>query len=169
MSEGGRSSPGRPPTAAERQLFAQAESVAANAYAPYSGFRVGAAVTGPLGRAHLGVNVENASFPAGLCAERAALGAAVAAGERALAAVAVATADGRDAAPCGACLQALAELGDPDIIFRRGGEVGVLALHELLTSPFAALALAATDAARQPPERPAGGEAVSPLEPEDGS
>ena len=117
-------------------------------------------MTGPVGRAHLGVNVENASFPAGLCAERVALGAAVAAGERALTAVAVATADGRDAVPCGACLQALAELGDPDVVFRIGGELRVLALHELLTSPFAALAPA--DADRRSPERPAVGEGAPP-------
>jgi cytidine deaminase len=122
---------------------------------------VGAAVTGSVGRAHLGVNVENASFPTGLCAERVALGAAVAAGERALTAVAVATADGRDAVPCGACLQALAELGDPDVVFRLGGELGVLALHELLTSPFAALAPSAL-AERHAPERPAAGEGTPP-------
>lgn len=134
---GGR--PGRPPTTTERLLFREAETVAFNAYAPYSGFRVGAAVTGRLGRAHLGVNVENSSFPAGLCAERAALGAAVAAGERAITAVAVATADGRDAVPCGACLQALAEFGDPDLVCRLDGEVRAVPLHELLTAPFASL------------------------------
>lgn len=162
MNAGRRSSPGRPLTAAERRLFAAADSVAANAYAPYSGFRVGAAVTGRPGRAHLGVNVENASFPAGLCAERVALGAAVVAGERELTAVAVATADGRDAVPCGACLQALAEFGDPAVVCRLGGELRVLALHELLTSPFAALAPTDADAARQAPQRTAGGEGLSP-------
>jgi cytidine deaminase len=142
-------------------LFGEAEAVAANAYAPYSGFKVGAAVTGPLGRTYLGVNVENASFPAGLCAERVALGAAVTAGERALAAVAVATADGRDAVPCGACLQALAELGDPVVIFRLGGEPRALVLHELLTSPFAGLAPAEA-AARRSQERRVSGPDVPP-------
>lgn len=136
--------------------------MATNAYAPYSGYKVGAAVTGPVGRAHVGVNVENASYPAGLCAERVALGAAVAAGERALTAVAVATADGRDAVPCGACLQALAELGDSDVVFRIGGELRVLALHELLTAPFAVLARADAAADRRSPERPAVGEGASP-------
>lgn len=158
MSEGRRGVPERPPTAAERRLFGRAEAVAANAYAPYSGYRVGAAVTGPIGRVHLGVNVENASFPAGVCAERVALGAAVAAGERALAAVAVATADGRDAVLCGACLQALAELGDPDVVFRLAGELRVLPLHELLTSPFASLAPA--DVSPRWPERSVGGESA---------
>jgi cytidine deaminase len=125
-----------PPTEAERSLFAAAERVAARAYAPYSGFKVGAAVTGRHGRAHLGVNVENASFPVGTCAERVALGAAVTAGERALTAVAVATVDGRDAVPCGACLQALAEFGDPRVVCRVGGELRVFVLRELLAAPF---------------------------------
>jgi cytidine deaminase len=129
---------GRRPRKGERALFDEAARAAVNAYAPYSGLSVGAAVTGSLGLVHVGVNVENASFPAGLCAERVALGAAVAAGERALAAVAVATADGRDAVPCGACLQALAEFGDPEVVCRVGGRLRVLSLHELLTAPFAA-------------------------------
>ncbi|HJW75733.1 MAG TPA: hypothetical protein VJ787_08720, partial [Thermoleophilia bacterium] len=90
---------------------------------------------------HLGVNVENASFPAGLCAERVALGAAVTAGERAVTAVAVATADRRDAVPCGACLQALAEFGDPDVVCRAGGELRAFALHELLAAPFDSVAV----------------------------
>jgi cytidine deaminase len=126
----------REPTGNERRLFEAAEDAAANAYAPYSGLRVGAAVAGRDGRAHLGVNRENAASPVGLCAERVALGAAVLAGERDLAAVAVATADGRDAVPCGACLQALAEFGDPLIVCRLDGELRALALHELLSSPF---------------------------------
>ncbi len=127
---------GREPTRGERLLFEAAERAAGGAYAPYSGLRVGAAVTGRDGRAHLGVNVENASFPVGVCAERVALGAAVLAGVRDLAIVAVATADGRDAVPCGACLQALAEFGDPVIVCRLGGEPRALAVHDLLRSPF---------------------------------
>jgi cytidine deaminase len=139
------SRPGRQPTRTERLLFNEAERAAASAYAPYSGCRVGAAVTGRDGRAHLGVNVENAAFPAGLCAERVALGAAVMAGERDLATVAVATVDGRDAVPCGACLQALAEFGDPLIVCRLDGDLRALALHELLSSPFRS-AVSAADA-----------------------
>ena len=109
----------RPPELAERLLFQEALTVAGNAYAPYSGFAVGAVVVGPSGRSHHGVNVENASYPAGLCAERAALAAMVAFGERSLRYVAVAAVDGQDCLPCGLCLQALAEFGDPAIVARR--------------------------------------------------
>jgi cytidine deaminase len=127
----------RPPELAERLLFQEAVTLAERAYAPYSGFRVGAVATGPSGRSHHGVNVENASYPAGLCAERAALAALVAWGERELRYVAVAAADGSDCLPCGLCLQALSELGDPAVIGRVGGELRVTRLSELLTAPFA--------------------------------
>ena len=109
------------PDLAERLLFQEAVTVAERAYAPYSGFAVGAVAVGPSGRSHHGVNVENASYPAGLCAERAALAALVAFGERELRYVAVAAADGRDCLPCGLCLQALSEFGDPEIVCAAGG------------------------------------------------
>jgi cytidine deaminase len=86
------------------------------------------------------VNVENASYPAGVCAERVALGSLVTGGEREVRTIAVATADGRDVVPCGLCLQALAEFGDPLVVCRVGGDVQVFALHELLAAPFAASA-----------------------------
>lgn len=127
---------GRAPNAAESRLHGTAEEVAERAWAPYSRFAVGAVVVGPSGHAYLGVNVENASYPAGICAERVALGAMVTAGEREARTVAVAAAGGRDVAPCGLCLQALAEFGDPAVVCRVGGEVRVFALHELLTMPF---------------------------------
>ena len=79
---------------------------------------MGAVVVGPSGRSHHGVNVENASYPAGLCAERAALAALVTHGERELRYVAVAAAGRSDCLPCGFCLQALAEFGDPEIVAR---------------------------------------------------
>ena len=128
----------RAPEPDERLLFEEAATLAPRAYAPYSGFAVGAVVVGPSGRGHHGVNVENASYPAGLCAERAALAAMVACGERALRSVAVAAADGQDCLPCGLCLQALAEFGDPAIVARLGGEVLVVQLSDLLTAPFSA-------------------------------
>jgi cytidine deaminase len=128
---------GRAPDATERALFDEARAVAARAYAPYSGFAVGAVVVGPSGAAQRGVNVENASYPAGVCAERVALGALVTAGEREVRTIAVATADRRDAVPCGLCLQALAELGDPEVVCLVGSDLRVFALHELLRSPFA--------------------------------
>lgn len=127
----------RAPEPAERLLFQEAATLAQSAYAPYSGFAVGAVVVGPSGRSHHGVNVENASYPAGLCAERAALAAMVVCGERSPRYVAVAAVDGQDCLPCGLCLQALAELGDPAIVARTGGEVRVVQLSDLLTAPFA--------------------------------
>ena len=113
-----RRSMSRPPELAERLLFQEALTVAENAYAPYSGYAVGAVAVGPSGRSHHGANVENASYPAGLCAERAALAALVTHGERELRYVAVAALDGSDCLPCGFCLQALAEFGDPELVVR---------------------------------------------------
>ena len=113
---------GRPAGAAERRLWERARAAAALAYAPYSGLRVGAALATVAGAAFSGVNVENASYPVGLCAERAALAAAVTAGERRFAALAVATDSGAPILPCGACLQALAEFGELDVVVRAAGE-----------------------------------------------
>ena len=126
----------REPDEGERELWEEARVVAARAYAPYSGFHVGAVLSAAPGLSYRGVNVENASYPVGLCAERAALATAVAAGERRFTALAVATADGRDAAPCGACLQALGEFGDLEIVAQVGGEVRAAPLRALLTTPF---------------------------------
>lgn len=128
---------GRDPDAGELGLFAEAGRATARAYAPYSGYAVGAALVAETGCVHLGVNVENAAYPAGLCAERAALAAAVAAGERRLRTIAVAAGSGGDCLPCGMCLQALAEFGDPDVVARTGGAVRVLHLSDLLAAPFA--------------------------------
>ena len=80
-----------------------------NAYAPYSRFRVGAALLCEDGTVVLGVNVENVSYGLCLCAERAAIGAAISQGERRFAAIAIATASSPPSAPCGMCRQTLAE------------------------------------------------------------
>jgi cytidine deaminase len=97
-------------TPAERtKLLAAARAVRRRAHAPYSKFRVGAAVLDERGRVHVGCNVENASFGLTVCAERNAIAAAVAAGGKRLRAVAV-IADPA-ATPCGACRQVIAELG----------------------------------------------------------
>jgi cytidine deaminase len=85
------------------------------AYAPYSEYRVGAALLADSGEIYDGVNVENAAFPTGTCAERAAIFTAVSQGERQFSAIAVVSSNG--GAPCGACRQVLAEFGLDTIVF----------------------------------------------------
>lgn len=82
----------------------------ANSHAPYSGVRVAAAVEGPDGRIHYGVNVENAAYPLGQCAEASAIGAAVSDGQRALSRVWVASSLPGFIWPCGGCRQKIFEL-----------------------------------------------------------
>ncbi|WP_372617082.1 cytidine deaminase [Falsiroseomonas sp.] len=94
-------------------LLSEAEAVRLHAYAPYSNFPVGAALLAEDGSLHHGCNVENASYPAGLCAERVALGAAVARGARRFIAIAIAGPPGVAISPCGICRQVLSEFS-PD-------------------------------------------------------
>jgi cytidine deaminase len=94
------------------ELIQQALIARTRAYAPYSGYQVGAAVLTVEGEVVLGCNVENAAYPATLCAERVALTAAIAQGKREFSAIAVATRNG--GSPCGACRQVMMELG-PDM------------------------------------------------------
>ncbi len=92
-------------------VVARAREAMRNAWAPYSEFRVGAAIESADGRVFVGCNVESASYGLTICAERMALGAAVAAGARSLRRIAVTTEVEPPAAPCGACRQLLAEFG----------------------------------------------------------
>ncbi|HWC74010.1 MAG TPA: cytidine deaminase [Gemmatimonadales bacterium] len=98
-------------------LVAQARAAMHNAWAPYSNFHVGAAIEAADGKVYVGCNVESASYGLTICAERMALGAAVAGGARKLKRVVVTTEVDPPAAPCGACRQLLAEFGlDMDVV-----------------------------------------------------
>jgi len=92
-----------------RQLIESAIQARRWAYAPYSNYAVGAALLTDSGKIYDGVNVENAAYPAGICAERVAVFKAVSEGERRFSAIAVATSNG--GTPCGSCRQVLAEFG----------------------------------------------------------
>ncbi len=127
-------------------LLQAAHDVMRSAYAPYSGFKVGAAVRGPSGAIHVGANIENAAYPQGQCAEASALGALVAAGEFAITAVAVVAERAEYCPPCGGCRQRLAEFGNahtPVHLGRPGGEPNTVPLGELLPMAFTSEALPA--------------------------
>ncbi|MCX7019551.1 MAG: cytidine deaminase [bacterium] len=120
------------------ELVAQAEACRERAYAPYSGYRVGAALLCAGGRIFCGCNVENSSYGLTICAERAAVGAAVSAGERAFCAIAIASDDVPPASPCGACRQVLVEFNPGMLVVTsspRGGQRRYIA-RDLLPDYF---------------------------------
>jgi cytidine deaminase len=114
------------------ELLARADAVASRAYAPYSNFNVGCAVLARDGRVVEGVNVENAAYPLGVCAERTALARAVAEGYRPGDFVAAAI----TASPCGGCRQWLREMEVGRVVFRNGGRVVTMTTDELLPESF---------------------------------
>ncbi|WP_043750187.1 cytidine deaminase [Methylobacterium nodulans] len=106
-------------------LFSAALAVQARAHAPYSGFRVGAAVLDETGAVHAGCNVENAAYPVGTCAEAGAIAAMVAGGGRRIAAILV-LGDGEAlVTPCGACRQRIREFAAPDAPVHVAGPEGL--------------------------------------------
>lgn len=122
-------------------LIAAALAARHHAYAPYSRLAVGAAVRAADGSVHVGVNVENASFPEGVCAEAAAIAAMVAAGGRRIAAVAIAVAGPAPIPPCGGCRQRIAEFADaatPVHLATEAGARRTVTLGDLLPFAFAA-------------------------------
>lgn len=126
----------------EDELFEKAAMVRERAYAPYSKFRVGAAIEDESGRVHIGCNVENAAYPIGACAEASAIGAMIAEGGKTIRRIAII--GGGEAietcTPCGGCRQRIAEFADEntEIILKDGaGHVRRFSVAELLPESFA--------------------------------
>ncbi|WP_425409774.1 cytidine deaminase [Hyphococcus sp.] len=128
-------------TCTDEELFEHALKIRERAYAPYSKFKVGAAILDKNGAIHCGCNVENAAYPLGNCAETSAIAAMVSAGGGEIAKIAVL--GGADAitecAPCGGCRQAIAEFAGEDTAVLLKGADGViqsLTVAELLPRAF---------------------------------
>ncbi len=122
-----------------QKLIALANEARQNAYAPYSQYRVGAALLGKSGKIYIGVNVENAVYPLTLCAERVAVFKAVSEGEREFEAISVVTDNG--GTPCGSCRQVLAEFGLDIIVYIADGAGNLLeetTVRALLPKSFGA-------------------------------
>ena len=120
-------------------LFEAARTIQAKAYAPYSRFKVGAAIATPDGRIFLGCNVENAAYPLGTCAEAAAVSAMVAAGQDRIAAVVVMGEGEHLVTPCGGCRQRIREFAGPHTTVHVAGLDGIrrnFTLEELLPHSF---------------------------------
>jgi cytidine deaminase len=115
----------------------EARAARDRAYAPYSGFSVGAAVVSG-GRIFTGENIENASYPVSVCAERNAVASMIDAGERRIDLVAVVTAAAEPTPPCGACRQVLWEFGSEALVVSEttGGRRAMWALADLLPDAF---------------------------------
>ncbi len=119
-----------------QRLVQAAQSARRRAYAPYSRFRVGAAVLTPDGSVYTGCNVENGSYGLSMCAERVAVHRAVSEGHRRLVAVAVAGPGRTELLPCGACRQVLMEFGTGFVVTTQRGRPRIYRLEELLPRPF---------------------------------
>ncbi len=97
-------------------LIETARAVRENAHAPYSKFKVGAAVQAASGAVYVGCNVENVAYPEGTCAEAGAIAAMIAGGDTKIAAVAVIADSPQPVSPCGGCRQKIAEFADGDVV-----------------------------------------------------
>ncbi len=120
-------------------LMDTARAARLNAYAPYSNFKVGAAIRAMSGKVYAGVNVENAAYPEGTCAEAGAIAAMILAGDTRIAEVAVIADATVPVSPCGGCRQKLAEFGDATVkvmMMNVKGAERVMTLAELLPGAF---------------------------------
>ena len=121
------------------ELDKAARTARENAYAPYSHFKVGAALRTPSGAVYAGCNVENVSYPEGTCAEAGAIAAMVAAGETEIAEAYVIADSAHPVPPCGGCRQKLAEFAKPDVavtLATTSGQTLVLSVADLLPGAF---------------------------------
>lgn len=125
----------------EERLVDAATDVRQHAHAPYSGYRVGAAVLDEQGNIHTGCNVENAAYPEGTCAEANAIGSMIAAGGKRI--VAIAAVGGREdiesCTPCGGCRQCILEFADEQtriLLIGEGRQVVSYSIGELLPASF---------------------------------
>ena len=119
------------------RLIKEASTALEHAYAPYSGIRVGASVVTASGEIYSACNVENASYGLTICAERAAVFAAVAAGHKEISALAVVSEGMERPMPCGACLQVMSEFGVTKVtVATLGGTSETYDISDLLPRPF---------------------------------
>ncbi len=125
----------------DKELLDHARAVRDRAHAPYSKFKVGAAIVDEAGRIHVGCNVENAAYPLGACAEATAIGAMVSSSGNKIAAIAIV--GGRSklelCPPCGGCRQRIAEFGDANtniLLMDENGDIQRYTLAELLPLAF---------------------------------
>jgi cytidine deaminase len=130
------------------ELFSAAIKARLSAYAPYSGFAVGAAVRTDSGTISTGANVENAAFPVGICAEAAAIAAMVVAGERRIAEILIVAEGDALVTPCGACRQRIHEFAEADAKIYVAGIMGVRAIFTQGTLLPAAFGRGMTKAAK---------------------
>ncbi len=122
-----------------QSLIDLANEARRRSYAPYSHYAVGAALRTKTGRVYTGVNIENAAYPAGICAERVAVFKAVSEGESEFEVISVVTDDG--GSPCGACRQVLSEFGLDTIVLIADGKgtlMKTITVRELLPEAFGA-------------------------------
>ncbi|MBR1425195.1 cytidine deaminase [bacterium] len=122
------------------ELMQKAEEVSKNSYSPYSKFPVGACLLTSSGKIYTGCNFENSSYGLTICAERNAVGSAIAEGEREILAVAIYSPNQDCCSPCGACRQVLQEFKpqnkDIDIILKSNEELKIIPLSKLLPEGF---------------------------------
>lgn len=121
------------------ELLEKAKEVSKNAYAPFSKFYVGACVVGASGKIYCGCNFENSSYGLAICAERNAIGSAIANGEKSILAVAIYSPNMENCPPCGACRQVILEFQsdkEVEIITQTKNTYKVYKINELLPEGF---------------------------------